>query len=202
MQPTTPKSPQPNRRLVAFISGAVVALLVIAAFTVFTLHASPLKGKLVGRSMSSSATPTAVATLDPRPHVTPSANKTPLIQMSSYQNFAAGTNSSGPVTPQNPTSIFLINRFVYIIGNTNDQTKAGDTIRIKWYFNDVDATPSIQKTAPKCCDYVLTPDKAGKQVQVLFQLAIPVATHGKVEVYYNSQLAYTIRFDVVDAIQS
>ncbi len=195
-----------NVRVISGVASIMLLCVAMLGVSGFLVQRNVLPGILgqLGLSRPPNATPvnnaipTAYAGF--KPLVTPSANKTPLVKMLSYQGFANGPSPSSPVTPQNETDIFQINRFVYLIGNTNDQTKKDDKISIKWYFNDVDATPSIQKTAPKCCDFVLTPDKAGKQDQILFQLAIPVATRGKAEIYYNNKIAYTILFLVVDQI--
>jgi hypothetical protein len=187
-----------NMRVVSGVASIMLLCVAMLGVSGFLVQRNVLPGFLQALGVAhpgnastvNNALPTQFASL--KPVVTQATNKTPLVQMNSYQSYVNGPNPQSPVVPQNATSVFLVNRFVYIIGSTNDQTKKNDQLSIKWYFNDVDATASIQKSKSDCCLYTLPADKAGKQDQILFQLAIPVATRGKAEIYYNGQLAYTI----------
>ena len=205
----TRKGERPSRMRV--VSGtASIMLLCVAMLGIsgFLVQRNILPGflGLVGvshphdASTVNDAIPTAYAGMKPLVTVVPN-NGTPLINAQSYASEIDPANPDQPVIPKNPTDIFQPGHYVIIIGNTNTQTKTGDTLSIRWYFNGVDSTASVQQSKKDCCSYTLPSSKAGRADQVDFKLVYPAAAQGKAELYYNGKLTITLLFLVVDSSQ-
>lgn len=124
-----------------------------------------------------------------KPLMTPGPSQTPIIQIGTYKTVIQNPKT---VTPQQPSSIFFVNDFVYVVMTTNTDIKAGDTVSAKWYFNSVDITSNLAATKKDCC--LQTVPENGKALQVEFAIKLPDTGAGKIEVSYNNTIAYTLLF--------
>ncbi len=92
---------------------------------------------------------------------------------------------------QNQTTHFTVGDDIIVVARVAG-TKAGDVVSVKWYQNGTDLTSTFEAENANCCSVTLN----GQPVAVEFQAQFPSKGSGKVELYYNSTLAYTLDFDV------
>ena len=183
-----------RRNVLLAVSGALLLIVIIGG--VFAAYAQTTRGG--GIALRFTPSPTFVYAPGAPLVTVVSNNGTPLINAQSYASEIDPATPDQPIIPRNPTDLFHTGHYVFIVGNTNMRTKAGDVISIKWFFNDVDSTASIQQSKKDCCTYVIPASKAGHAEQFDFKLIYPAAARGKVELYYNGVLVITIFFEVVD----
>jgi hypothetical protein len=130
--------------------------------------------------------------IDPKVSATPTTHQgahTPIqtpVMGKSYTNV-----NSLPVI-KNPTSIFLANDTVIVVAKVVG-AKAGDTVSVKWFQNGEDLTPAFLTESSHCCSQTMS----GQPEDAVFQAQFPGIGSGKVELYYNSTLAYTLDFDII-----
>ncbi len=187
------------------ISGVLsIMLLCVAACGVsgFLVRQNliPQLSKLLGISRPSDVpTPNTVIPtpfVSGAPLVTPvPAAHTPIqSDIKSYNLIKASQAGSNIVTPENPTSLFYLGQYIYVVMNLNSNVKAGDKVSAEWFFNTIDITPDLQKSNPQCCSRTVA--ATGKELQVYFSLKPTTTGGGSVQIKYNGQLAYTILFYV------
>ncbi|HKD75835.1 MAG TPA: hypothetical protein VKB76_10080 [Ktedonobacterales bacterium] len=172
-----PNSPATaRRRVTALVATLLVIVVGVAGFWFFTPKSH--QGSNIAH------TPTVSATATPHQRV-----QTPLQTPVMGKSFV--TQNSLPVI-KNPTSLFLPNDSIIVIAKVVG-AKAGDIVSAKWYQNGKDLTPAFKSTKTNCCSETMN----GQTVEVTFQASFPGIGPGKVELYYNTTLAYSLDFDVV-----
>lgn len=165
----------------------------------------PGLSKLLGLTVPGNASsvplvtiPTAYAPGAPLVTPVPSA-KTPIQDIRSYNLILTPANSNTAI-PKNPTDLFTVGQTVYIVMDLNSAVKVNDTVSVKWIFGGVDITGEIAKLYPGCCLKKVA--KTGSALQVIFGLKPPTTGFGEAQILYNSQLAYTVLFEMIPATQT
>lgn len=143
---------------------------------------------------------TPLATVDPAytkgPLITPVPNaNTPITGVVTARTISTGADRQ-QIIAQNASALFDTTGTVNVVITISNQAKINDTVSIKWIFNGVDITSSLQ-TLPNgkdCCAKPITNDKG---MVILFSLNSPTSGNGKAQIYYNNTLAYTALFTVI-----
>lgn len=120
----------------------------------------------------------------------------PIKNFGVYKKIVEGPNA-GPVTPQDPSALFTVGDNIYVVMDVSAASKTNDVISVRWTFNEVDITGNLQRTKADCCSATIVKDNT--EWQESFLLAPPTTGMGKIDVYYNEQLAYTALFAIIAA---
>lgn len=190
--PPAPVMHRPRHMVTLFVTASLVLLFALV-FSMVLPRLRPAAGNAPALTRAT-ATPITIPDQLNQSLITPGPAQTPIIQIGTYKTIMQNAKT---VTPQQETFSFVVNSFVYVVMTTNTHVKEGDTISAKWYFNNVDITSNLTATKADCC--VQTVPTTGKALQVVFALRISNTGSGKIEVFYNNTLAYTLDFKVIPA---